>query len=163
MVDITADIDVSALVDGQVADAADVLDPIVDLIGVINDFFTGDRAADQINLAAATELTIASGTITVALNMHTVDTQSDASSDDLDTINMAEGDWVFLRAAHTDRTVVLRHGTGNIATSTGENLSLDDTNKVVLAVRIGSTVHVVGASGVTAAINVGPMEVAFFL
>ena len=51
------------------------------------------RLAHSINNAgwlefdAATELTIASGAIAITQNNHTVDTQGDAATDDLDTIN----------------------------------------------------------------------------
>jgi hypothetical protein len=40
-----------------------------------------------LNYAAATELTIATGAITVTQSQHTVDTEADAASDDLDTIS----------------------------------------------------------------------------
>lgn len=79
---------------------------------------------------ATTELTIAAGVITVTQTYHTVDTQADAATDDLDTIaGVSEGMVVILCAEHTDRTVVLKHGTGNLIL--GNDISLDDTNKHV--------------------------------
>lgn len=62
---------------------------------------------------AATELTIATGAITATQAVHTVDTQADAASDDLDT--MAGGtveEIVFLRPASAARTVVVKHAIG---------------------------------------------------
>lgn len=163
MVDISGSIDTSALQDGQVMDAADVLDPIEDLIGVVNNLLNGAQAFDQINFSAATELTIASGAITVTKSVHTVDTESDAASDDLTTITMAEGDVAFLRAADGSRTVVIKDGSDNIVTSTGEDIELDSTAIVVLVIRIGSLVYVVGGSGVTEPINAGVLETMIFL
>lgn len=78
------------------------------------------------------ELTISSGAITPTGAFHTVDTQSDAASDDLDTINGGtDGERIYLRAAHTDRTVVIKDGTGNIETADGQDISLVNTEKVV--------------------------------
>lgn len=61
------------------------------------------------------ELTIATGAITKTGSYHTVDTESDAASDDLDTINGgANGEILILAAADSARTVVVKDGTGNI-------------------------------------------------
>lgn len=66
-------------------------------------------------LTASTELTISSGAITISRRMHTVDTEGEIASDDLDTINGGnEGQTVILRAANDARTVVIKHNTGNI-------------------------------------------------
>ena len=82
---------------------------------------------------ASTELTIAAGVITVTQTYHTVDTQADAATDDLDTIGgVAEGQIVILRAEHTDRTVVLKNAVGNLAL--GADISLDDVNKHVILI-----------------------------
>ena len=91
---------------------------------------------------ASTELTIsAGGVITVTQTYHTVDTAGDGATDDLDTIaGVAEGQHVILRAEHTDRTVVLKHGTGNLVL--GVDISLDNTNKqVVLICDAGGDMH----------------------
>ena len=83
-------------------------------------------------LKDAGELTIASGVVTITAASHTVDTESDAASDDLGTINGGtDGAIVTLRPAHTDRTVVLKHGTGNINTPDGSDITLDSTDRVV--------------------------------
>lgn len=77
------------------------------------------------------ELTIASGAITVAGVYHTVDTESDAASDDLVTINGgADGQELILRAENTGRDVVLKTS-GNISLPSDITLS-DDTTAVHL-------------------------------
>jgi len=79
-------------------------------------------------LTVATELTIdGSGVITVTQMVHTVDTAGDASSDNLDTINGGTTiGLIIIRPAHTDRTVVVRDGQGNIELQGGADISLDD-------------------------------------
>ena len=80
-------------------------------------------------LSPASELTLATDIITVTGGAHTVDTESDAASDDLVTINgAADGKVIFLRASHTDRTVVLKE-TGNILLTQGTTLTLDSTSR----------------------------------
>jgi hypothetical protein len=57
------------------------------------------------------ELTIASGAITLSQRNHVIDTESDAPSDDLTTISGGiTGQSIVLRAADTNRTVVLVDG-----------------------------------------------------
>ena len=68
-----------------------------------------------LNFGTATELTIAAGVITVTQSYHTVDTESDAPADDLDTINGGtEGDIIILRSTVNARDIIIRDGTGNI-------------------------------------------------
>lgn len=98
--------------------------------------------------APATELTIATGAITAAQTIHLVDTESDAATDDLVTINGgADGLQLEIRAAHADRTVVIKE-TGNILTG-GSDIRLDDTNKYILFTYDGALSKwvVVGGSG----------------
>lgn len=69
----------------------------------------------SLGLKGPTELTIAGGVISATRSYHTVDTEGDAASDDLDTINAAyDGQIVVIRPANTARTVVLKDGTGNL-------------------------------------------------
>ncbi len=88
--------------------------------------FCGERLTDP-------EVTIASGAITVTADEHSVDTESDAASDDLDTINdsFPAGTDIYLRAEAGTRTVVLKHGTGNIYTLAETDISLTNVNKMV--------------------------------
>lgn len=83
---------------------------------------------------AATELTIASGAITATQGAHTVDTQSDAASDDLDT--MAGGtaeEVVWLRPVNTARSVVVKHAIGAncFACPGGRDITLAETTDMV--------------------------------
>jgi hypothetical protein len=71
-----------------------------------------------VNLGANDEKTIASGVITATKSYHSVDTQADAASDDLDTINGGgTGDILVIRAASSARTVVAKDATGNLKLS----------------------------------------------
>jgi hypothetical protein len=88
----------------------------------------------NIDFATSTELTIASGSITPTQNWHTVDTEADAASDDLDTIvasGVSDGFVLFFRANNTARTVVVKHNTGNIVCFGAADISLDETYKSV--------------------------------
>lgn len=122
----------------------------------------GAAQADLI-FDAATELTIASGAITVTQGAHTVDTESDAASDNLDTISgLTAEELVVLRPASAARTVVLRDasvGSGNVYTPGQQSISLaeatdfalvysDGTNAVVVAYRT----QALGGGGLGAAL-----------
>lgn len=97
--------------------------------------------------SASTELTIASGAITATQGVHTVDTQGDAASDDLDTINgLAEGDLLLLRPNNAARTVVLKHGTGNIFCPGGQDVSLAEATDWALLSSDGTNVVVIAKS-----------------
>ena len=74
------------------------------------------------------ELTIALGVIIVVKAFHPVDTQDDDASDELDTINGGStGDTLVLRAAHDDRSIVVKHGTGNIYMDSAADKTLDNS------------------------------------
>lgn len=90
-----------------------------------------------INLTDATELTIAGGSITVVQSLHAVDTETDAATDDLDTIVAVKGagDLLLLYPADAGRVTTLKHGTGNILTSTAADIEL--TGLTLLA-RVGA-------------------------
>jgi len=71
--------------------------------------------AKFLRLPTAGELTIAAGVVTAAGSFHTVDTQSDDPTDDLDTINGGTaGNMLIISAADSARTVVAKDGTGNL-------------------------------------------------
>ena len=90
--------------------------------------FDGDKYV----LTASTELTIATGAVTATRSWHRIDTEADAASDDLDTINGGEaGMLLFIRAENTARSVVVKDGTGNI-TLPGGDVTLDDTERILL-------------------------------
>src|SRR5690606_34760387 len=76
---------------------------------------------------AATELTIASGVITVTQTTHKVDTEGDAGTDDLVTINGGqEGAIIILEPANDARDVVLKHNTGNIFNASAADVTLNN-------------------------------------
>lgn len=86
-----------------------------------------DEALTFLDLGAPTELTISAGAVTITKSYHTVDTEADAASDDLDTINgTQDGRILILRAESGTRTVVIKNNTGNILTRDGADFSLDD-------------------------------------
>ena len=61
------------------------------------------------------EVVIASGAVTITSSYARVDTEGDASTDDLDTINGGVfGQMLIIRAASSSRTVVCKDGTGNL-------------------------------------------------
>jgi len=85
---------------------------------------------ENILLEEADELTISGGAVTVTKSYHKIETEGAAATDDLVTIaGVAEGRILFLRAAHTDRTVVLKATGGNLVL--GADISLDNDVKHV--------------------------------
>lgn len=61
------------------------------------------------------ELTISSGEITVTQSYARIDTEADASTDDLVTINGGKiGQLLIIRPRNSSRTVVVKDGTGNL-------------------------------------------------
>lgn len=87
-------------------------------------------------LAAATELTIASGAVTVTQSRHTIDTEGDASTDDLTTINGGtDGQLLWLTAASGSRDVVIKHG--DIKCPGGTDITLATDTDIVQLMRVG--------------------------
>lgn len=98
---------------------------------------------------ASTELTIASGAVTVTQTFHRIDTEADAASDDLATINGGtDGQFLVIRAENAGREVVVTTA-GNITTSDGNSVSLDEVYKFLLLIYDGnrSKWNVVGGGG----------------
>ncbi len=92
----------------------------------------------NIALEEAVELTISDGEITIAYSHHSIDTEGNAASDDLVTINGGEeGRVVLIRPASGERTVILKHGTGNIYSPSGLDITLDDESDYCLLVYDG--------------------------
>jgi len=85
-------------------------------------------AGGNVNLSADSELTIsAGGEITITKSYHSVDTNADGATDDLDTISGgAEGDILVIKANNSGRSVVVKHATGNI--QCGADVTLDNAN-----------------------------------
>lgn len=79
---------------------------------------------------AVTELTIATGVVTATQGYHTIDTAADGATDDLDTINGGVvGMILAITPANTARTVVAKHGTGNLKLASGADKTLDSTDE----------------------------------
>ena len=88
-----------------------------------------------LNFDNSTELTISAGAVTPVQNYHRLDTQADAASDDLDTVvssGLTGAFALFVRAEHTSRTIVIKHGTGNILSGSGSDIDLDETYKYAI-------------------------------
>ncbi len=106
----------------------------------------GGSQADLI-FDAATELTIASGVVTAVQGYHDVDTESNAASDDLDTISgLTDGELSILRPESGARTVVIKHGTGNIYLPGGNDCSLAELTDWALVMGDGSNAAVLACS-----------------
>lgn len=95
--------------------------------------FSGTTAFDgKITWGDDGEQTINTGAVTLTGVFHTFDTESDAASDDLDTITTTANGLISLwRAENASRTVVAKHNTGNIFNPNAVDITLDDTDRIV--------------------------------
>jgi len=88
------------------------------------------------------EVTIASGVASISAGFHAIDTESDAASDDLDTINSATGyshaagTLFAFHPANAGRTIVAKDGTGNL--SIAGDFAMDDQEDTLLLVSNGA-------------------------
>jgi hypothetical protein len=105
-----------------------------------------------LNLADASELTVATGAITVTQSYHKVDTEADAASDDLDTITagsgLGAGAVVVLRAENVARVVTVKDATGNILL--GGDLALSATDRTLTLIYDGTNWREIARSGASA-------------
>ena len=86
-----------------------------------------------------TELTISGGAVTAVSSYHSIDTESDAATDDLDTINGgSDGDLLILRAANSARTVVVKDGSF-IQLAGGADCTLDHINDTLTLIKRSAT------------------------
>ncbi len=75
------------------------------------------------------ELTIATGVIKAYAGTHKVDTEANAASDNLDTINTdgrGQDEWLTLKLETSSRAVVVKHATGNIRLDGSADFTLSD-------------------------------------
>lgn len=92
------------------------------------------------------EKTISSGSITVDQTYHTVDTESNAASDDLESISggTTNGTVIILRPVSTSRTVVVKHNfastTNDIFLKSGSDYTMDDSTDTLALMRINHDV-----------------------
>lgn len=102
----------------------------------------------NIGLGAVAELTIATGSVTKTKGYHSIDTEGDAASDELDNIQGgSEGDVLFIRAANAARTVILKDGTagGDNLDLHGHDIYLTDTDQLVSLIYDGTNWLLVAA------------------
>lgn len=100
----------------------------------------------DLNLKAATELTIAAGVITATQSSHKLQPASGVA-DDLDTINgMSEGDILFVYVSDegTD-TITIKHGTGNISCIGDADVDLSEGAAIFYS--DGTTAYLIGGGG----------------
>jgi DUF4097 and DUF4098 domain-containing protein YvlB len=84
-----------------------------------------------------TELTISSGAITPTQNYHSVDTEGNAATDNLDTIsitNATDGFILFLRQNNDARDVTIRHAIGNIKCAGAVDIAFSSTLSIVMCI-----------------------------
>ena len=90
------------------------------------------RVNQQFTLGTADELTISGGVITVTKSYHNIDTQGEAVSDELDTINGGvDGMILVLRSVASARDVTLKDGTGNLILA-GDFILSNNRDKIML-------------------------------
>ncbi|QDT95559.1 hypothetical protein [Gimesia aquarii] len=103
------------------------------MVKVCFDLESSVEQMDQFNLVAGGELTISGGAVTITKSLHTIDTEADAVTDDLVTINGGSaGDVLLLNRANEQRAVILKHATGNIRTPSGTDHELTALGFVIL-------------------------------
>jgi hypothetical protein len=130
-----------------------------------------DADLPPINIGTSTELTIASGAITVTRPYHRVDTESDAAADDLTTITagagVTEGDLLLLMAENVARVVTVKDQgslllNGDFALSATDRqilLKYDGTNWVEIARSVPAGLTAVLSSNDTQVTTAGdPVE-----
>ena len=107
-------------------------DAMCELLGCDDDFSTNE------------ELTISSGSVTPTRAIHSIDTESDASTDDLANIvttNHPESRLLLIYPESAARTVVVKDtagGAGQIHTADGNDFSMDEVDKRLLLYRSGT-------------------------
>ena len=110
--------------------------PVLDHLVVEGELSAGEFVK-FLCVSDATELTIAGGVITATQSYHDIDTAGGAGTDDLDTINGGDiGSILVIRAEHSDRTVVVKAGTGNLRLNS--DFSMDNTRDVMVLMRISA-------------------------
>ena len=93
-----------------------------------------------VDLGTFSELTIATGAVTGTGSVHSIDTESDATSDDLDTVSGgADGRLLVIKPITSARTVVAKDGTGNLIMAGDHSMdnSQDTTTFVYVAAHSG--------------------------
>jgi len=101
-------------------------------------FAGGLVLAGALNLGTRIERTISAGVITVTKSWHTVGTEAEAATDDLDTINGgAAGDILVIRPTSSGRTVVVKDLVGNLSLSS--DFSMDNSKDTLTLIYDSAT------------------------
>lgn len=112
----------------------DVIYPMVQIKTFLEEILDGERSIERLRLGNGGELTISGGSATVTKPYHTVDTEADAASDELITINGgADGRVILLQQENTAREVELVH-TASLELPQGVNVPLNQYG-ILVAVR----------------------------
>lgn len=115
--------------DGNVYEVRIANGPTTTVVNPVGDA-TGTWVLAFMGLGKGPELTIATGVIAVTKRYHDVDTEADAATDDLATINGGiDGMELVLRANDAARTVVVKDATGNLQLA--GDFSLDNTQDTI--------------------------------
>lgn len=94
---------------------AEILEKIQALETRVSEIEIQEHMHRLINLGENVELTISSGAVTRTQTYHSIDTEGDAATDDLDTVNGGTaGDILILRSVDSARDVVVRDMAGNL-------------------------------------------------
>lgn len=92
----------------------------------------------RLTMKASTERTIASGTASILQGYHTIDTEADAASDDLDTLTGGiENQLLYIMPADDARDVVVKHGmggTGQFSLANGKDYTLKNVQAGLLCI-----------------------------
>ena len=95
-----------------------------------------NHALGKLKTGLGPELTLDGGEVDATCSIHRIDTESDAASDDLVTINGGSlGDRLMIVAADDARTVVAKDGSGNLVL--GADRTLDSTAETLVLEKRG--------------------------
>ena len=129
---------------------------------------TVDTSADTDNTIqgafsfTSAEITIASGSATPTRKNHSIDTESDAAADDLDTLStasLADGAEIILKAESAARVVTVKDGTGNINLADNADFILNSADKRICLQRTGANWVELYRSGVGGIVQVTKTQV----
>lgn len=108
----------------------------------------GSLSLDGLNFTAPTEVTIASGVITVTQGLHIINTEGGASEDDLDTVNgLSEGEMCIISANDSSgNTILTQSGNINFIGSAGNRtyiqLALESYRVLLIGTSTGVDAHI---------------------
>ena len=114
---------------------------VSNVIGTFNAGVTTTSVTASTQLIATpntTELSIASGVVTATGTVHYIDTEGDAGTDDLDTINGGVTGQILVISAEDDARTVTVTDAGNIVLAGAVDFDLDHTNDRLVLIYDGT-------------------------